>query len=421
MLIEFKVTNFRSIRETQTLSLVANSSKELLEENTFDTGIKGFPRLLRSVVIYGPNAAGKSNLCHAMWFMRLFVINSAQEKQAGDEIPATPFLFDRTRKSHPSEFEIIFIHKGIRYQYGFAINVRRIIHEWLLAYPLGKAQRWFERKFNPNTQRDKWEFGSKFKSRKRFLQEATRDNALFLSTAIQLNNEQLMPVFDWFNSAFNIFSSVHTLQPDYTVGLCEESSGKNLVIKFMNEADLSIANISLEKNKLSLKYLPKGMPREIKEQIRSDLQENLKIIFFHNVKGSTKNIGLDFGHESDGTQKLFSIACPILNTLAQGNVLVVDELDNSLHPLLVRYLINFFHDPKLNNKNSQLIFATHDTSLLDKEIFRRDQVWFVEKDKHNSTQLYPLSDFKPRKGEALAKGYLQGRYGALPFIGDFKI
>src|SRR5207302_11147456 len=200
MLVEFNVTNYRSLRETQTLSLVPSAARERDSSNCFDSGVKAVPRLLRSAVVYGPNAGGKTNLMRAMQFMQLMVITSATQVREGEELAIAPFAFDAKNAGEPSVFEAIFIIDGVRYQFGFAATKRRVMHEWLFAFPKNKKQHWYERVYNQKTGEDTWEWGPSFTGRKEIWSEATRGNALFLSTAIQLNNEQLRPVFNWFTT-----------------------------------------------------------------------------------------------------------------------------------------------------------------------------------------------------------------------------
>ncbi len=422
MLIEFSITNYRSFLPPQKLTLTANTSSELQEENTFVSPASNLPRLLRSAVVYGPNAAGKSNLVQAIAFMKSFVSSSAKESQEGEKIDTTPFLFNMQGSQNPSEFEVLFIQDGIRYQYGFAVTPERVTWEWLFAYPEGRAQKWFERNFDPETQKDVWYFGPKFTGRRKVWQEATRSNALFLSTAIQLNNEQLKPVFNWFDHKLHVIDQGGNLHPGFSASECEKEEKKKKILKFMNAADLSITDIFLEKKEFSTKDLPAEMPQNIKEEISKELdgKKLTSLFFMHPSSDTGKDVALEFEEESAGTRKLFAMAGPWLNVLDNGLVLFVDELDTSLHPHLVRFLLNLFHNPETNRHNAQLVFTTHDTTVLDQTLMRRDQVWFVEKDTENATRLYPLSDYKPRKGEALQKGYLYGRYGALPFPGELR-
>ncbi len=421
MLIEFSVTNYQSFLTTQSLTLTANTATELQEENTFISPVPNLPRLLRSAAVYGPNAAGKSNLIHAIAFMKKFVLSSAKESQEGEKINVTPFLFSKESSQSPSEFEVLFIQDGIRYQYGFAVNSERVTGEWLLAYPEGRAQKWFERRYNPDAKKNIWYFGPKFTGFRKVWQEATRSNALFLSAAIQLNNEQLKPVFNWFDERLVVLQDAG-IDPGFSVAECEKAEDKKKVLKFMNAADLSIKDISLEKKEFSMDDLPPDMPKNIKEEIAKDLKGKklTRLFFMHPSSDTGEDVALEITEESAGTRKLFALAGPWLDVLEKGLVFFVDELDTSLHPIMVRFLLNLFHNPEANRHNAQLVFTTHDTTVLDQTLMRRDQVWFVEKDDENATSLYPLSDYKPRKGEALQKAYLYGRYGALPFPGELR-
>ena len=422
MLIEFSVTNYRSFLTPQSLTLTANTATELQEENSFASPVSNLPSLLRSAVVYGPNAAGKSNLVLAIAFMKRFVLASARESQEGEIIDATPFLFNRQSKRNSSEFEVVFIQDGIRYQYGFAVNPERVTGEWLFAYPEGRAQKWFERNYDPETRKDIWYFGPKFTGSRKVWQDATRANALFLSTAIQLNNEQLKPVFNWFDRKLRVIGQGENISPGFSADECEKEEKKEKILKFMNAADLSIADIFLEKKEFSMEDLPDEMPQSIKEEIAKDLKGKklTELFFMHPSSDNGEDVPLEFNEESAGTRKLFALAGPWLDVLDNGLVFFVDELDTSLHPHLVRFLLKLVHNPETNPHNAQLVFATHDTTVLDQSLMRRDQVWFVEKDAENATRLYPLSDYKPRKGEALQKGYLYGRYGALPFPGELR-
>ena len=424
MLLEFSVTNYRSIRNTQTLRMAAsNYDKGLQETNCFNAGVNGLPKLLRTAVVYGPNAAGKSNLFRALHFMQNFVLKS-HSHQEGQTINAAPFALDSRTKKEPSEFEIFFVQDDVRYQYGFTVNRVRVTKEWLLAFPAGKAQRWFEREYNAKTNEDRWYFGSKFTGRRQIWQEATRKNALFLSTAIQLNNEQLKPVFGWFQDRLAAILPGAQINLQLSIDQCASEEGTQHIMAFMNSADISISGITVKKipiPPMKPEMLPPDMPQPLKEQVMRDMQrKEIPDIRFLHKTNSGEAVPFHFGDESDGTKKLFAYAGPWLDVLAKGRILFIDELDTSLHPLMVRFLIGLVQNPEINKHNAQLIFTTHDTSVLDTELFRRDQIWFVEKDHEQASRLYPLSDFKPRKGEALEKGYLNGRYGALPFIGELR-
>jgi uncharacterized protein len=423
MLLEFSVTNYRSIRDTQTLRMAAsNYYKGLEKTNCFDAGINGLPKLLRAAVVYGPNAAGKSNLFRALHFMQNFVLQS-HSHQEGQAVNTAPFALDSRAKKGSSEFEIFFVQDEVRYQYGFAVNRVRVTKEWLLAFPEGKAQRWYEREYDAKADADRWYFGSKFTGRRQLWQEATGKNALFLSRAVQLNNEQLKPVFGWFQSRLAVILPSAQINLQLSIDQCATEEGMQRIMAFMNSADIGISGITVKKIPISMtpEMLPPEMPQPLKDQILRDVQgkEIPDIQFLHKTNAG-ESVSFRFADESDGTKKLFVFAGPWLDVLAKGHILFIDEMDTSLHPLMVRFLIRFIQNPEINRHNAQLIFTTHDTSVLDAELFRRDQVWFVEKDREQASRLYPLSDFKPRKGEALEKGYLNGRYGALPFIGELR-
>jgi AAA15 family ATPase/GTPase len=423
MLVEFSVANFRSIHARQTLSLVAGAGDELRDTHVMASGAPATPDLLRSAVIYGPNAAGKSNLILALQFILKLVVNSAQKSQQGDEIEVSPFLMDGGEAAaKPSEFELIFVEQGIRYQYGVALTRQRVESEWLIAYPNGSPQTWFERAAGGERS---WKFGPSFKGQRKLWQKSTRDNALFLSTAIQLDSKQLMPVFRWFHDRLCASVSYNKLPPIFTIKKCEQDGQiRDQIVDFLKSADLGIERIQINHRKMKqnkVQFSEKMLESE-RQKILKDL-ETREFIETHLVHKTPdgQEVSLGLNEESGGTQQLFNLAGPLLDVLHNGLVLVIDELDTHLHPLLMRRLVDLFHDPVINRSNAQLIFSTHDTTILDREVFRRDQVWFVEKDRQQQTRLYSLKDFSPRKDENFGRGYLQGRYVALPFIGEWKI
>jgi len=418
MIIEFKVANFRSIREQQTLSLAAGTGSEL-ENNICASDFSPDLKLVRTAVIYGANAAGKSNCLNVLAFMREFILNSARESQQGEPIQVASFAFC----NKPSEFEITFIKDKTRYQYGFLADRNQIFEEWLFAYPHNRGQQWFSRIYNKKNKQYNWKFSTHFKGQHKKTVELTRNNVLFLSNAVNLNNEQLRPVFEWFQKDLMLIDSPSAGKSyrdiEDTLQYIKTKYGKKKVLDFMKVADPSIDEIRLEEKPITeanLKF-PSSMPKELQDALRKELigKMDYKISLVH-----SNNIPLKLNDESEGTQKLLAMAGLWLDALDNGRVLIVDEMDNSLHPLAVRFLIELLYNSTANKKNAQLIFTTHDTSLLDTELFRRDQVWFVEKDKNNATQLYPLLDFSPRKNEAIGRGYLMGRYGAIPYIGEWR-
>jgi len=420
MLVEMSVANFRSFRETQTFTLAKGKGDEMLVSNTFDAVAANDISLLRSAAIYGPNASGKSNLLLALQTMKQVVVDSAVSLQRGDKLPMTPFRLNSQSRQQASEFEVTFLVGGVRYQYGFAATAERIHEEWLLAYPKGRAQRWFGRVWNPQDQRYDWELGNNLVGEKQLWQKSTRDNALFLSTAVQLNSEQLQPVFDWFKNTLRL-ANVGGWGPTFSASLCE-GTDKERIMDFLRAADLHIDDVLVETHPFDPDALPSDMPEPMRDAIVTGMKDKkiLDIKTIH-MDDDGKPITFDFEDESDGTQKLFSFAGPWIDSLTNGFVLFIDELHDNLHPRLVQFLVQLFHNPETNPNNAQLIFTTHETSILNQEVFRRDQVWFCEKDKSQATALYPLTDFSPRKGrENLEAAYLSGRYGALPFVRSLK-
>ncbi len=420
MFIEFSVKNWRSIKTEQKLSMVAAKSHELAASNTFEPAAPATHTLLRSAAIYGPNAAGKSNIVSALKMMERMVLESASKSQLGDAIPAEAFRLDAETENQPSEFEIVFVANGVRYQYGFAANTTRVTEEWLFAYPAGRPQRWLGRNWDGNAYQ--WDAASALTGQKQLWQESTRENALFLSTAVQLNSKQLMPIFDWFKKNLQI-ANIAGWHPGFTSELCVEEQSRNKVLAFLKAADLDIHDMQVEVEAFSGKHLPDDLPSHLKDELLSDLKgkEIVQIKTIHR-SAQGKSVPFEWEDESAGTRKFFALAGPWLNALEHGRVLVMDEMNDRLHPKMVQFLIQLFHNSETNPNNAQLIFTTHETSILNQQVFRRDQIWFCEKDDQQATQLYPLTDFSPRKGrEDLEANYLAGRYGALPYIRSHKL
>lgn len=416
MLLEFRVRNFRSLRDEQVLSFVAATDKSLTATNTVQSGIKAAPSLVRSAVIYGANASGKSNVIKALQYMRGVVAESASVIQPGQTFAVQPFRLDKTSGGQATAFEVTFIIEGVRYQYGFELTTKRVTSEHLLVYRAFKPQQWFERTYDPQTERDHYDFGPGLAGQKSVWEKATRPNSLFLSMAVQLNSEQLRPIYDWFIKKLAIFNEIAPLNPQFSVDMLRQPDGKMAICNFLRAADISIADINVVTNKVMGQAVQLDFATG-KTEVRNEEQEVNELQFQHVTDSGRAMFGLS--DESMGTQRLLFLTGPILDILKQGLTLVVDELDSSLHPLLVRRLVELFHSPEFNPNGAQLLFSTHDTSLLDPELFRRDQIWFIEKDREQASKLYPLTDFSPRKNEALERGYLIGRYGALPFFSDW--
>lgn len=426
MLIEFTVSNFRSILSPQTLSMVADSKKDLLQSNTFAIQPNSKLRLLRSAVIYGANASGKSNFMRAMAFMKNFVLKGSYETGDKQEINITPFAFRKSEEQLPSLFEIVFLLDGVRYQYGFTVTKERVAEEWLYAFPKNKPQRWFTREYVEDSQTTEWYINPRISGPKTTWRESTRKNALFLSTAAQLNSEHLSPILSWFRD-INIIQHGSIISPDFTIKRCtERESNKEIVTQLLHIADKTIQN--LEFKKVEVDDIPNfsSFPEDVKEKIIRDFidKNKMRVEMKHSPSKDhedRKSSYIKFEDESDGTRKLFSYIGPWLDTILKGEVLVIDELENSFHSQLLIFLIKLFHNKLLNKNNGQLIFASHDTVLMQKKnLLRRDQIWFIEKDSSLESKLYPLTSYHPRSEEAIQSRYLQGCYGAIPHTEDFQ-
>lgn len=428
MLIEFSVGNFRSILTQQKLSMVASADQSMEDDNLLVSGTEKL-RLVRQAVIYGANAAGKSNILMSVEALRNIVMFSAglQEGQALTWI--TPFRLDPAVEQMPSTFEIVFESEGTRYHYALGVTNLRVTQEWLVAYPQSRPQRWFERNFDAEKGTYDWWFGPKFsgtRTQKQLWQTSTRSNALFLSTAVQLNNEQLRPVFHWITQKLIvILPGKVDFNPRLSHDLLETPESSARLMKFLRSADIGIDKLELQENdglppqlqgipmEQWLSMLPPG-PTGSPTQVKWS-----NVVAWH--EGSDgKAVAFDISDESDGTRKLFEFIGGWIKALDTGATLCVDEIDRSLHPHLTRMLVRLFQS-ELNQNKAQLLFTTHDTTLLDPELLRRDQIWFAEKDEKRATRLYPLLDYSPRKNENLERGYLLGRYGAVPFIGDLRL
>jgi hypothetical protein len=419
MLIEFSVANFRSIAERQTISLVASAGKELRATHVVEA--QQLP-LLSTAAIFGPNASGKSNLFRAIAMLQ-WLIQWSGRLQPGQLLPVTPFRLAPEALDRPCEFEIHFIaDDDVRYQYGVSATPQKIVSEWLNAYPKGPARVWFERTLEPDG-RPAWKMGPSFEGsaqQHKLWQESTRDNALFISTAMQLNNAQLRPAFDWLTRKLVVHTQGLAVNPVPTFELLRNPAGTERLMSLLKAADVGIERIELKEDD-STPPLPVSAVRiELRRPQTPDspppTPKYLRVLTWH-TQTDGEAVAFDLGEESDGTRKLFERAGGLLRALDDGATVWIDELDTSLHPYITRFLVQQFQRPH-NDHDAQLIFSTHDTTLLDPELLRRDQFWLVEKDPRGRSSLTPLLDYSPRKGESLERGYLKGRYGAVPFIGE---
>ena len=434
MLVEFQVGNFRSFKEIATFSLVAanlSSKDKELDQNTVFAADEQLS-LLKSAVIYGANASGKSNLISALRFMRHLVINSSRESQIDDPIEVEPFRLSEEMTDKPSFFQIVFYVMQRRYRYGFTVNRERIVSEWLYHVPTSREAKLFERDtegIHP---------ASTFKEGREAIVELTRGNALFLSVLAQFNGEVSQKIVGWFRE-LNVSSGLDdTSYRKYTIQNLGISRYREQIIDFVRKLDLGIHDITVEGidsapvNTLRESFgansviLQKTTYRKSDGRLYGGTVYSLSgesVRTMHRKYDSEgqptdwEEFDMD-QNESEGTKKLFSFAGPIIDTLRNGKILVVDELDARLHPLMTRAIIALFNSVETNPHHAQLLFTTHDTNLLSNKVFRRDQIWFTEKDRKGATHLYSLAEFKVRNDASYEKDYIAGRYGALPYIGE---
>lgn len=418
MLIEFSVANFKSIQDRQTLSLAADKPHKALR-NVLKTKFSGAPCLLESLAIYGPNGSGKSNLLLAVEFFRDFVIGSSKDKQEGEDIDVNPFLFSDKTPHQPSEFEIVFTHKGYLFQYGFTVDVKKVHREWLYATPQSSqrqsVQKWFER--DGRDYKKNAYIRKEIKGPKKTWLASTRNNALFLSTAVQQGSEEFRIPFEWIQKKLRLIRSSSALSWNFTVKEMQENiEKKNRILKFMKGLDLAFDDLIVHEKEISEDDF-KNVPQAIKEEMMASLKGKKRFELISKYSfGGKQEYFLPFEKESDGTKRLLSYAGPILDVLANGYTFVVDELDSCLHPIALRGVLALFQNSKMNKNNAQLIFTTHNTSIMD--MMDRDQIWSMDKSNNGATEFISLADFEGRADEAIEKRYLSGRYGVLPNVGD---
>ena len=426
MLIRFRARNFRSLKEEQELSLVASSLKDSPEAVTKVEGLN--LGLVRVAAIYGANASGKSNVIKALAYMSSAVQNSQRQWAPLGPIPREPFLLDPQSRLDPSSFEVDLLIDGVRFHYGFTLNDREILEEWLDAYPIGRRQMWFKRKQKTFT------FGPKLDGNNDAIERLTRPNSLFLSAAVQNNHERLLPIYKWFAEDLTQVGKERAQVRLETAKMCQDETLKTSILRMLRIADLGVIGLDVREEDLIQPTAEGGHPAgrvfkeevddaltklfaKLKEEGRTISEKKHVLALIH--QGAAKvGVSLGEGSESEGTLAFFGLLGPAIRAVNSGGTICVDELDASLHPLLALEVVRLFNDPKRNPRGAQIIFTTHDTNILDRASLRRDQIWFTEKDAEGGTHLYPLTDFKPRKNENLERGYLQGRYGAVPFIGS---
>ena len=394
MLIQFSVENYLSIKDKVVLSLLASRDNEHPEHLILD----GNKNYLKSAVIYGANASGQSNVLNAFWFMVNYVLTS-HNQQVHKAIDRIPFKFDRETPARPSSFEVIFTANGIRYAYGFSVTDKAVVEEYLYYYPNGRQAIIFERK-------DTTDFRFTVDiDEQNTLKERTSANKLYLSVASNWSYVKVIPVLEWFASCQiitkNSVADAYGLEAEQL----KDDDYRRVIASMLRIADFGIQSLQVrDSDPISSK--------------RGDIFTNVDAVHtVQDVEGNISSYTLNMTEESDGTNSYFKLIGVVKKALDLGTLLVADEMDAHLHPLLTKHLVSLFNSAEFNPKGAQLIFTSHNTNLLDLDVLRRDQIWFTEKDEQTAaTDLFSLYDFSIRKDAKVEKGYLIGRYGAIPFI-----
>lgn len=394
MLIQFSVENYLSIKDKVVLSLLASRDNEHPEHLILD----GSKNYLKSAVIYGANASGKSNVLNAFWFMVNYVLTS-HNQQVHKAIERSPFKFDKETPARPSSFEVIFTANGIRYAYGFSVTDKAVVEEYLYYYPNGRQALIFERK-------DTTDFRFTVDiDEQNTLKDRTSANKLYLSVASNWSYAKVIPVLEWFASCQiitkNSVADAYGLEAEQL----KDDDYRRVIASMLRVADFGIQSLQVRDSD--------PIPSQ-----HSDIFTNIDAVHtVQDIEGNTSSYTLNMTEESDGTNSYFKLIGIVKKALDQGTLLVADEMDAHLHPLLTKHLVSLFNSAEFNPNGAQLIFTSHNTNLLDLDVLRRDQIWFTEKDEQTAaTDLFSLYDFSIRKDAKVEKGYLIGRYGAIPFI-----
>ncbi len=405
MLLRFRFTNFRLFRTEQEFSMIAGPLKGSTGYVIHRAGIP--EPVLTAAVLYGANGSGKTNFLRALLFMARAVEFSYTRWQPDERIPRQPFALGQDQQS-PSEFSIDFLMEGVHYQYGFTVSDAAVLQEWLYAYPKGKRQAWFRRRFG-----ESMSFSERMHGENRTIEALMRPNCLFLSAAAQNNHPALSPVYKWFSRSLKFVLGDRSGWMQDSAALCAHPRYREAIVRMLAGADLGISDLHVSEGTVPegarqlVSALRNAMVSAFKDLKLSEVDERRKYVHLVH-RFAEAAIPFEPDQESNGTIAFLALLGPILSSLETGGVAFVDELDASLHPLLAIRLIQIFGEPSQNPKNAQLIFNTHDTNLLSRGVLRRDQIWFAEKKRDGGSQIYPLTDFKPRKEENLRMATCKG-------------
>ena len=404
MIIEFSVANFLSFKDKVTFSMLANSS-DGLNDNYIEVNNR---KILKTSAIYGANASGKTNLFKILTIV-ISMLRNSNYINVNSKLPIVPFNFDKDMAKKSSEFEIRFIASGVRYVYGFIADTTNVYEEYLYYYPNGRETKIFDR-----TNVNEYSFPQGDERRLNDIATKNTPNKFFIATATNWNYKKTEIPYRFLTEDIRTFNNLAALRDVSLREYLKDSKElKDFALEFLKKADFNIKDYKVLETDV-----PEDVLAAIPDFIKIGMNIPQKPKTFNAVFQHIGNdLELSYEEESMGTQIVFCFIPFIMDALNNKKVVIVDELDKSLHPYLVEMIVGMFNDPDINKSGAQLIFNTHDTNLLKLNILRRDQIWFTEKDDSNGiSDLYPLSDFSVRKTENVEKGYMLGRYGAVPFI-----
>jgi hypothetical protein len=411
MLIGFRFQNFRSFLGEQSFSFSTSSDRTHESTHLIDTGMKAVPRISKAAIVFGPNASGKTNLLIALATFRDLILHSSGYSDSQFSERHTPFRFGPSM-TQPTEFEIDVLLDRVRYRYAISYDSQRIRFERLLVYRTGKSQRWFERRFEEATRKDTWApFSPNFSGPREMWRKATRPKALFLTTAAQLNSEQLAPLLDWVEHRLEILFPGDMTDVNRIAMRIQDETFKTRVLELLSAVDIHVEDVRFAEQDPS--RADPAPPPGAGFLRRGSAHRSIE--FLHARDGLVP-MWLDSVFEAAGTQRLIGLFGPLLQAAENGKLLLIDEFDASLHPLVARFLIRLINDPRVSSKGAQLLLTSHNTTLMDLDILRRDEIWLVQLDDKHASSLLPLLRSSPRKHELIAKNYLKGRYGAVPLI-----
>ncbi|WP_297623946.1 ATP/GTP-binding protein [uncultured Rikenella sp.] len=423
MLLEFSCANFRSINGKCTISLLGQGISDASEANF--TLLHKKLKVLKTAALYGANSSGKSNIIRAFASMIGHIMDSVKLNE-NDELDFDPFRLS-SAQNKPTFFELLFTLNKKTYRYGFEYNSKSIQGEWLYSSSIGgKTEKVL---FIRNEEGIGVELKNFPEGENK--EEHTNTNRLFLSLCAQLGGELSKQIITEF-TRMNVISGIQSgrYAGFSKIMLHKHLDGCDEAVAFFNKMKLGFDGIETVEKEIDSTSLPIEMPEELKEKLIEELKGKRSIDLYsrhkvYNTHGKVVDtVSFDIDEESEGTKKLIQLSGPIFNTLAEGKILWIDELDAKMHPLISQYIVALFNDPKTNPHNAQLIFSTHDTHLLSSKLLRRDQIWFTEKDEREQTDLYNMMDIvlpdgnKPRSDSNFERNYIAGRYGAIPYINE---